>query len=68
MCVLVSKGIVSGLFFYNVYGDSYSIICVFCLIIKNILYFCIQILHQEWHNTHQPAYTESLAAVVKGCE
>jgi hypothetical protein len=46
---------------------------------KTILYFCTQILHQEWHNAHQPAFgaslveepvqrTESLAAVVKGCE
>ena len=46
---------------------------------KIILYFCTQILHQEWRNAHQPAFgaslveepvqrTESLAAVVKGCE
>ena len=28
-------------------------------------YLCIQILHQEWRNAHQPAYSESLAAVVK---
>ena len=46
---------------------------------KIILYFCTHILHQEWHNAHQPAFgaslveepvqrTESLAAVVKRCE
>lgn len=32
---------------------------------KNLSYLCTQILHQEWRNAHQPAYSESLAAVVK---
>ena len=35
---------------------------------KTYLYLCTQILHQEWRKAHQPAYSESLAAVVKGCE
>ena len=33
-----------------------------------IAYFCTWNMHQEWHKAHQPAYSESLASVVKGCE